>query len=392
MTGTLSHARALRSGAGPPTGGDSAETVFLNSPTEGPETRAAAFAINGRFYGQPVTGVQRYAREIVLEMDGLLRAGGGRAAVVLPPGVAASPGLATIAPVGVPGASGHVWEQGLLPFRAPTPLLNLCNTAPLALRRQIVCMHDTNVFDEPGSYSRAFRLVYRLLLPGLARRAAVITSVSQASAQRLSHHLGIPAGTIPVVPNGHEHAFRWNAAASELGSRLAGIRPFVLLLGSRARHKNAAFILGQAQALDAMGLDLVVAGGSAQIFAQTQAVDAPNIRRLGFVTDDDLAWLYGHALCLAFPSLSEGFGIPLVEAMALGCPVVSSDRSCLPEICGEAALLADPEDAPAWLGHFRRLAGAPALRDDLRGRGRERVGSFSWRRSARIYLDLLARL
>ena len=74
-------------------------------------------------------------------------------------------------------------------------------------------------------------------------------------------------------------------------------------------------------------------------------VNAPNIHRLGFVTDDDLAWLYAHAMCLAFPSLSEGFGIPLVEAMALGCPIISSNRSCLPEICGDAALLADPDDA-----------------------------------------------
>ncbi len=346
-------------------------------------------AINGRFYGQPVTGVQRYAREIILEMDGLLRDQGRRGSLILPKGATADPALSFLDPVGTGGVSGHLWEQTILPFRRKAALLNLCNTGPVAVRRQIVCMHDTNVFDEPGSYSRAFRLVYRILMPILARRAALITSVSQASAERLSHHLGIPAGRIPVVPNGHEHAFRWNATASGLGTRLQGIRPFVLLLGSQAKHKNAAFILRQASALDAMDVDLVVAGGSAQIFSQLQTVDAPNIHRLGYVTDDDLAWLYTHALCLAFPSLSEGFGIPLVEAMALGCPIVSSDRSCLPEICGDAALLADPRDEAAWITCFRRLTSQPALREDLRGRGHERVNRFSWRASAKTYLDLL---
>ena len=369
-------------------------TTRIEAPAEGSDHAkfGPAFAINGRFYGQPLTGVQRYARELVMEMDGLLRNQGGRASLILPPGVTASLGLTDITPVTTGGASGHVWEQAILPFRTSTPLLNLCNTAPIILRRQIVCMHDTNVFDAPSSYSWAFRLVYRVLLPSLARRAALITTVSQASAQRLSHHLGIAASAIPVLPNGHEHAFRWNAGASDLGTRLHGIRPFVLLLGSRAKHKNASFILRQASDLDAMGLDLVVAGGSRQIFAETQAIDARNIIRLGFVTDDDLAWLYAHALCLAFPSLSEGFGIPLVEAMALDCPVISSNRSCLPEICGDAALLANLDDASAWLTHFRSLAASSSLRDDLRGRGRERVKRFSWRASAQSYLDLLTHL
>jgi len=255
-----------------------------------------------------------------------------------------------------------------------------------------VCMHDTNVFDAPESYSRSFRTFYRMLLPALARRGATITSVSRYSVQRLACHIGIDPKSVEVLHNGHEHVFNWNAAASTLGERLTGLRPFVLLLGSRARHKNAAFVLDQARAFDAMGIDLVVAGGTAQIFSRIATVDAPNIHYLGFVTDDDLAWLYARALCLAFPSRSEGFGLPLVEAMALGCPIIASNQSCIPEICGDAALLEDPDDAAAWQAQVRNLAQSQTLRADLRGRGLERVKLFSWRASAQGYIDLLARL
>lgn len=353
---------------------------------------AVTFAINGRFYAQAVTGVQRYAREVVSVLDGLLGDQGGRAQLILPAAATALPPLAAIRTCHARGASGHLWEQAVLPMRVDAPLLNLCNTGPLSVRRQIVCMHDTNVFDAPGSYSPTFRALYRVLLPSLVKRGAMITSVSHFSARQLAQRLGIPPRAIKVMYNGREHVFRWNAAGSGLPARLHGIRPFVLLLGSRARHKNAAFILRQADALDAQGIDLVVAGGSAAIFSRTEAVRARNIHGLGFVTDDDLAWLYAHALCLAFPSRSEGFGIPVLEAMTLGCPVIASDQSCLPEICGDAALLAGPDDAPKWQAHVRSLLASPALRAELRGRGLERAKAFSWRDSAEGYLDLLRSL
>lgn len=363
--------------------------------TRGPPLRrpgvspALAFAINGRFYAQPVTGVQRYAREIVSVLDGLLDDRAARVRLILPPAATTVPALSAIRTCHAEGASGHLWEQAILPLRTDAPLLNLCNTGPVSLRRQIVCMHDTNVFDAPGSYSPTFRALYRVLLPSLVKRGAMITSVSHFSAGQLAQRLGIAPRAITVMHNGHEHVYRWSAARSDLPACLDGIRPFVLLLGSRARHKNAAFILRQAAALDALGIDLVVAGGSAAIFSPTESVRASNIHGLGFVTDDDLAWLYAHALCLAFPSRSEGFGLPVLEAMALGCPVVASDQSCLPEICGAAALLAGPDDAPTWQAHFRNLVTSPALRADLRGRGLERAKAFSWHNAAQGYLALL---
>ncbi len=368
-------------------------TDTMASPGAGtPPRRRAAwrthFTINGRFLSQATTGVQRYAREITASLDDLIGQSNGTGALLTPLSVTALPPLNAITVQRIGPFEGYSWEQVVLPVRAAAPLLNLCNTGPALASGQVVCMHDANVFIQPESYSAAFRRVYRLLLPLLVRRAARVTSVSKTSALQLAAHLPIAARDIEILPNGHEHVRTWRAAASRLAATMADARPYVLLLGSRARHKNADFILRQAEALDRRGLDLVVAGGAGPIFARSEAVERSNIRHLGFVSDDDLAFLYSRALCLAFPSLTEGFGLPIVEAMALGCPVVSSDRASMPEVCGDAALLAPPDDAAAWQDHFAALAGSSALREDLRGRGHEQVRQFSWTASARGYLEL----
>lgn len=357
-----------------------------------PAQEARSFTINGRFLSQVTTGVQRYAKGIVLALDTRLTGVPGRRTLLLPPNAATAPDLGAIGLRIAAGARGHLWEQAILPLRADETILNLCNTGPILAKRQIVCMHDANIFTERDSYSAGFRAFYRFLLPQLAKRGARITSVSHFSTRRLATYLSIDPGDIEVVYNGHEHVFDWNASASRFHGQIEHIRPFVLLLGSQARHKNVNFILKQASSLDALGLDLVVVGGSAPIFTAVDLIRAENIHWLGFVSDDDLACLYRHALCIAFPSRSEGFGLPIVEAMALGCPVVASDQSCLPEICGGAALQGGPDDPRAWTVHFTNLARSAALRAELREKGLERVKAFSWAASAQQYLDLVVSL
>ena len=353
---------------------------------------ADAFAINGRFLDQPVTGVQRYAREVVGTMDRQLAGGRRRGNLIAPPTRRAMPPLAAIDIRRCGRFAGHAWEQAVLPARWHGPLLNLCNTAPVVRRAQVVCIHDANVFRMPDSYGWRFRALYRALQPVLARRAARIATVSHDAAHQIAEHLPVALRDVEILPNGHEHALRWDAAAATLFADAPQARPFVLLLGSRARHKNAAMVLGLAGMLDGLGVDLLVAGGDAGIFTEGPSVAAPNIRCLGKVSDDDLALLFSRALCLAFPSFTEGFGLPVVEAMALGCPVVSSDRSSLPEICGGAALLAPPDRPEAWIAHLTALIGSPALREDLRERGRLQAARYSWDRTAQGYFDLCGRL
>ena len=311
--------------------------------------------INGRFLSQPRTGVQRYAREILGALDPLLAARGLRADLLSPSPVGhALPEARSIRPKPVGWPSGHAWEQAVLPLAGPAPLLNLCNTAPLLRQKQIVCLHDANVFTAPGSYRRAFRLFYRALHPLLARRAAILTTVSEAAARDLAQHLAVPRRGIVVLPNGHEHALRWQSDPGAF-RKLPGSRPFVLLLGSRARHKNIDLLLRLAPALAERGLDLVLAGGGASIFSTGDrgAAGAANLHWLGAVSDGELAGLMDQALCLAFPSWTEGFGLPIVEAMARGCPVIASDRASMPEVCGDAALMAAPDDPAAWLAAMR---------------------------------------
>ncbi len=349
---------------------------------------APTFAINGRFFSQPVTGVQRYARNVVGALDAALARDGLSAALLTPAGVAV-PRFAALDHRAVGPGSGHVWEQAVLPLRWPGRLLNLCNTAPAARADQVVCIHDANVFRSPESYGRAFRTVYRSLLPLLASRSARIATVSRDAAKQIAAHLPVAERDIAVLPNGHEHALLWDPARATLPAGTGLDRPFVLALGSRARHKNLGLLLGLAPALDAMGVDLLVAGGGGAIFTDVAEAEHPNVSRLGTVSDDDLALLMDRALCLAFPSITEGFGLPIVEAMARGCPVVSSDRASMPEICGDAALLASPDAPEAWLDRIAALLGSESLRADLAGRGREQVKLFSWTGTAEGYRALM---
>jgi glycosyltransferase involved in cell wall biosynthesis/GT2 family glycosyltransferase len=353
-----------------------------------------SFGVNGRFLTQPVTGVQRYARNVVTAMNAALSNLEANAPIIAPPS-ALDPGFSAMPIISTGPLAGHLWEQTVLPARWRGRLLNLCNTAPAVKADQVVCIHDANVFVAPESYGPAFRTGYSTLQRLLARRAARIATVSAYSAHQIARYLPVRCSDVAVLPNGHEHALAWDPALARIGpSLMADPREhsehgYVLALGSRARHKNLQLLLDAAPELAAMGLDVVVAGGGAGIFAPETLPSMPNVKVVGYVTDHDLAYFMDRALCLVFPSWTEGFGLPIVEAMARGCPVVSSDRASMPEVCGDAALMAPPDDPAAWVDHVRALAKSPDLRQDLVGRGRERARLFSWAHTAAGYIDLM---
>lgn len=357
------------------------------------------WSINGRFVTQQITGVQRYAREIVSAFDDILSQDRDLAyrlgLRLIVPGAGGSdvPRPRTIGLVTAPVLSGHLWDQFVLPFYERDGVLSLGNFGPVLARRHVVCIHDANTFIEPDSYSLKFRLAYQTLLPLIGRRAIRVATVSEFSARMLATYGICERDKIFIAPNGHEHVLRWDSRLANLPMLADLTRPYVLLIGSRARHKNIQLVLQIASALDELGLDVVVVGSASAIFSgQDSDHTAPNIRYTGYLGDNELAALYARALCLAFPSRTEGFGIPLLEAMTIGCPVVSSDAASLKEVGGDAVLYAAPDRPHEWLSHIAGLSTNQELRSSLVEKGRKQATLFSWKRSAGIYLDELLRM
>ncbi|TGS82685.1 glycosyltransferase family 1 protein [Mesorhizobium sp. M3A.F.Ca.ET.174.01.1.1] len=357
---------------------------------------ARRWAINGRFLSQSTTGVQRYAREVVHCLDTLIAeqvplARGLEVALHCPPESEEMP-LACIGRREVGRASGHVWEQTQLPASlAGSGLLSLCNTGPLLSRKHIVCIHDANVWNAPQSYSLAFRSAYRALLPCLGKSACGLSTVSHYSMGELVRRGVIPAQRAFVAPNGHEHALRWNPEHSA-ATRKAASRNTIVMVGSTTPHKNVGLVLNMAGRLAEAGLEIAIVGMSQpHVFKSGQArIDAQNVHWLGRISDGQLAALLGESLCLAFPSLTEGFGLPALEAMALGCPVVVSDRASLPEVCGSSALFAPPDEPDAWFDCFMQLHNSHSLRLQMISKGRARASAYSWRATALRYLEAMA--
>ena len=169
--------------------------------------------------------------------------------------------------------------------------------------------------------------------------------------------------------------------------------PYFLVFGSQAPHKNVETVLKAAAAYENRDIPLVIAGGSnGRIFQNTDAGDSEGIIRLGRLSDEALVSLYQKATALLFPSLTEGFGIPPLEAMQLGCPVVASDGGAIPEVCGEAALYVSPRDVEGWVKAMQRIASDAGLRQELRDKGFARAARFTWTDAARGYLELIADL
>jgi glycosyltransferase involved in cell wall biosynthesis len=271
--------------------------------------------------------------------------------------------------------------------------------APLGYTGPLVLMvHDLGFLDA-ASCPPSLRLVMRALIPWSVRRATHIVTPSEFTRRHLEARYGVASHRITVTWNGVRENFR-PLGETEIRLVLAryGLEPgFLFSLGRLNRRKNLGTMLQAYAELRAQGradLSLVIGGkvdhGAEEIERSLQ--DSPRssrIHRVGLIPDADLPAFYAGAACFVYPSLFEGFGLPLLEAMACGCPVVGSDRAACPEVVGTAGLLVDPEDVMAIAAAIARILDDEALRRDLRDRGLARSRLFTWEESARRTLRVL---
>jgi glycosyltransferase involved in cell wall biosynthesis len=352
--------------------------------------------VNGRFLGQRITGVQRFARELLKGMDALLFEDPELGellslTVVTPTGTAPSLALSALKTREIGRFHGQLWEQLDLPrFAGGNRILNLCNTAPLAARDMIATIYDASVYAVPDAYSLPFRTWYRTLLPRVGRRARRIVTTSQFSRQELERYARIAAGRISVIAGSGEHILAVPADRGVLDRLRLQSRSYALAVSSFSRHKNVAGVAQAATMLAGRGFDVVLAGeGNPRIFSRTAPGSNGQLRIAGYVSDAELRALYENAACFVYPSFYEGFGLPPLEAMTCGCPVVVSRAASLPEVCGDAGVYCDPSNPADIARAMDQVMGNPSLQVELRRRSAERARTFSWRQSARSMLDLV---
>jgi glycosyltransferase involved in cell wall biosynthesis len=357
------------------------------------------FVLNGRFLNRPMTGVERFALELSRALRAALSERGlPELEVVVPAGADVEEAAASLdmpGPIHALGRlHGHAWEQVDLVRATPEAwLLNLCNTGPMARRRQMLVIHDAQFVLHPESYSFVFRSWYRTMLMVAARRAEAVFTVSNFSKTQLERFGIVPRGKAHVLRSGIDHLDVVEPDRSILATHGLDGRPYLLAIGSLAPHKNLAMLVDAFVSANLPEIDLVVAGGgNSRVFQGAGLREAANIRYLGRVSDGELKALYGAAHAFACPSLSEGFGLTPLEAMRMGCPVVATTGGAVPEICGDAAVYADPHDPAAWSAALRRIVEDAALRTSLAARGRKRAATFTWQGAAQQLLGVIASL
>jgi glycosyltransferase involved in cell wall biosynthesis len=350
------------------------------------------YVINARFTTKRTTGVQRSAHEIVSR---LLSDDPGRYTLVSPKfSTDGNPSL----PIEQRGyiRYGHLWEQIELPrimrsMGSDAVLYSPETSGPLAVGQQVMTLHDLFALENPEWFSRAFSAWYQWLLPRLVKRVAYILANSEYTRQRLLERFSPLEDKVVLCPFAQSERFAPTSEEEVERFRIEHGLPkrYLLSIGNIEPRKNLSTLATAWKQTMARREDvkLVIAGGVNRVVFNTAGSGAntlrdPTIRLLGFFPDEKLPLLYQGAEAFAFPSLAEGFGLPILEAMACGTPVICSDTTAMPETAGGAARLVPPREVEAWVEAIDSVLSEDQFRQGMRSDGLKRAAHFSWSRTA----------
>lgn len=245
--------------------------------------------------------------------------------------------------------------------------MSLRNTGSILKKNQVITIHDAAVFSWPAGYSRSFRSWYKFLLPILGRRSKRVIAISEFSKHDLIRHGIATANNISIIL---EAAFSIAKADVTILETHGLIKPFLLTVSSMNPNKNFAALVEPIKLLGDVNFDVVISGGSnSRIFGDVAFEARDAIKSIGYVGDAALRALYENAACFIIWSLYEGFGLPPLEAMSAGCPVIVSRAASLPEVCGDAAIYCNPYRPADIADKIRVVMADNKLREDLSAKG-----------------------
>jgi len=332
--------------------------------------------INARFLTQKITGVQRYAIEISKHLKSI------------------DPTIHFVSPKGIIHEElskelqveefgvfkGHLWEQIDLPKylrREGKPLLvNLLTTSPLFYRNKTLMIHDIAFVRHPEWFSKRFSIYYKFMLNFTINKNKKIFTISEFSRKEIREVFNVPDKKIEVIYCGLTKKFR-----QKVKNESNKYGDYILAVSSLDPRKNFRGIVDAFNTLFESNLQLVIVGGKHKSFTSVKIEGLENIVFVGRVSDDELTVLYQNAKAFIYPSLYEGFGMPPLEAMACGTPVIASNVASLPEVCDDAAFYVDPYDKTEIANAMKRMIGNKELREDLIKKGYENIKRFSWEKS-----------
>ena len=335
--------------------------------------------INGKFFAQRITGVQRFAREILLELDKIADA--YKIEIVVPKNARDIPELNNIKVVKSRFKKSILWEQIWLPMYIWLHNdigVHLCHVAPI-IKPDIVCLHDANILQNPQWFTRKVLLWYGLIDRVCAKFAKKILTISEFSKNDLNSALNISGRKIEVLTEGHQHLEKTPFDESALSRYNLKRKNFYFSLGTRAPHKNIKWIHKYAKAHPNEAFAL---SGSSydRIFGKVDNDIPANVKFLGYLSDAEIKTLMRDCKAFVFPSFYEGFGLPPLEALSVGCPVIVSDIPVMHEIFGDAVRYIDPNNANVDLEELLTTPVTPATAV---------LEKYSWKRGAEMLKNVI---